>query len=96
MHSGCCFCHDDGAAITDRAVLTARLNRDTKLGIPPVANVRHISVAGDIAQIIVDWSIVGTGPDGKQVNLSGAACDIIRRATDGVWRAIYHPGTAMQ
>jgi hypothetical protein len=48
--------------------------------------VRHVYVAGDIAQIVVDWSIDGTGPDGEQVHFGGSACDIVRRGADGRWR----------
>jgi ketosteroid isomerase-like protein len=45
-----------------------------------------VFVAGDIAQLVVDWSIDGTGPDGKHVYLKGAASDIARRGADGRWR----------
>jgi hypothetical protein len=34
------------------------------LGLPLKANVRHVFVADDTAQIVVDWSIDGKGPDG--------------------------------
>ena len=42
-------------------------------------------VADDIAQIVLDWSIDGTGPDGKHVHLGGSASDIVRRGEDGLW-----------
>jgi len=44
--------------------------------------VRHVFVADDIAQIVVDWSIDGTCPDGEQVHIGGSACDIVRRGAD--------------
>jgi ketosteroid isomerase-like protein len=50
------------------------------------AKARHVFVAGDIAQIVVDWSIDGTGLDGKPVHLGGAARDIAHRGADGRWR----------
>ena len=92
------FVMNDGQVITDRAALTGRLETDLKLGIPLVANVRHIFVAEDIAQIVVDWSIDGTGQDGNSVQLAGSACDIIRRGADGFWRYIIdnNQGTAVR
>ncbi len=47
------FVMDDGY-ITDQAALTGRLETDLKPGIPLMANVRHIFIAEDIAQIAVD------------------------------------------
>lgn len=95
---GAVFVLNDGQVITDRSELTARLERDIKLGIPLVINVRHIFVADDTAQIVVDWSIDGTGSDGTLVHLAGSACDIIRRGADGFWRYIIdnNQGTAVR
>lgn len=92
------FIANDGRTITDHAEIAARLERDLKLGLPLVANVRHVFVADDIAQIVVDWSIDGTGPDGEQVHLGGSACDIVRRGADGRWRYIIdnNQGTAVR
>jgi ketosteroid isomerase-like protein len=47
-----------------------------------------VFVAGDIAQIVLDWSIDDTGPDGKHVHLEGSASDIVRRGADGRWRYV--------
>lgn len=58
------------------------------LGLPMQARPRHVYVAGDIALLIVDWSIRGTAPDGRQVDLSGTATDVVRRGADGVWRYV--------
>jgi ketosteroid isomerase-like protein len=64
--------------------------------------VRHVFVGGDTAQIVVDWSIDGTGSDGKVVHMHGTASDIMRRGADGFWRyiidnnqgtAVRHPGS---
>ena len=82
------FIDNDGQTITDHAEIAARLERDLKLGLPLDAKVRHVFVAHDIAQIVVDWSIDGTRPDGEDVHLRGTACDIVRRGADGHWRYI--------
>ena len=67
-------------------------------GLPVKTIVRHVFVADDIAQLVVDWSIDGTGPDGKQVHLAGTACDVVRRGADGFWRFIIdnNQGTAVR
>ena len=92
------FIANDGRTITDHAEIAARLERDLRLGLPLVAKARHVFVADDIAQIVVDWSIDGTGPDGERVHLGGTACDIVRRGVDGRWRYIIdnNQGTAVR
>jgi ketosteroid isomerase-like protein len=95
---GSVFIANDGRTITDHAEIAAQLERDLRLGLPLTANVRHVFVAGDIAQIIVDWSIDGTGPDGEHVHRGGSASDIVRRGADGFWRYIIdnNQGTAVR
>src|SRR6516165_11535977 len=63
------FIANDGRTITDHAEIAAELERDLKLGLPLEAKARHVFVADDIAQLVVDWSIDGTGPDGKHVHV---------------------------
>src|SRR5262249_5367504 len=92
------FIAKDGGTITDHTEIAAELERDLKLGLPLEAKARHVFVAGDIAQIVLDWSIDGTGPDGKHVHLGGSASDILRRGADGLWRYIIdnNQGTAVR
>ena len=80
------FIAKDGRTITDHTEIAAELERDLRLGLPLQAKTRHVFVADDTAQIVLDWSIDGTGPDGKHVHLGGAASDIARRGADGRWR----------
>ncbi|MEU5563484.1 YybH family protein [Micromonospora musae] len=83
---GVVFVARDGQSITDPTEIAAQLQRDLSLGLPLKAKARHVFVAGDIAQIVVDWSIEGTGPDGEHVHLEGSASDVVRRGADGRWR----------
>ena len=76
----------DGRTVTDQTEIAAAFERDLSHGLPLVAKVRHVFVAGDIAQIVVDWSIDGTGPDGEHVHVEGTASDVARRGADGRWR----------
>lgn len=92
------FVANDGRTITDRAEFQAIFERDMKLGPPLKANVRNVFVGGDTALIVCDWSIDGTGPDGKLVHVHGTASDIVRRGADGFWRYIIdnNQGTAVR
>ena len=98
LYEGAVLISDDARTVTDRAEIAAELERDLSLGLPLEAKARHVFVAGDIAQIVLDWSIDGTGPDGKHVHLGGSASDILRRGADGLWRYIIdnNQGTAVR
>lgn len=78
---------ESGQSVTglDRAAANARLQR---LGLPIDVRPRHVYVARDIALLIVDWAIEGTGPDGAPVRLRGTATDVARRGPEGTWRYI--------
>jgi ketosteroid isomerase-like protein len=52
----------DGRTVTDHSEIAAELERDLSLGLPLEAEARHVFVVGDIAQIVLDWSIDGTVP----------------------------------
>src|ERR1044071_561101 len=82
----------------NRTEIAAQFQRDMSLGLPLKANVRHVFVGGDTAQIVVDWLIDGKGPNGEDVHLGGSASDIVRRGADGFWRYIIdnNQGTAVR
>jgi len=92
------FIATDGRTITDHAELATELERDLKRGLPLKAKARHVFVADNIAQIVLDWSIDGTGPDGKHVHIGGSASDVVRRGADGLWRFLIdnNQGTAVR
>lgn len=41
--------------------------------------------AGDIALYSSRWTLVGTSPEGKRVEMNGISSDVLRRHTDGRW-----------
>ena len=88
----------DGRTITDHTEIAAELERDLKLRLPLKAKARHVFVADNIAQIVLDWSIDGAGPDGKRVHIGGSASDVVRRGADGLWRYLIdnNQGTAVR
>jgi ketosteroid isomerase-like protein len=88
----------DGRTITGHTGIAAQLQRDLSLGLPLEVKARHVFASGDIAELVLDWSIDGTGPDGVHVHLGGSASDVVRRGADGVWRYVIdnNQGTAVR
>ena len=65
-------------AVTPSAELLALRPR---LDVTPVQVLR----ADDIALVVNDWTMTGTGPDGSPVRQGGRSADVVRRQTDGTW-----------
>jgi ketosteroid isomerase-like protein len=49
------------------------------------ARVRRVIQAGNLALLTTEWSIVGTEPDGKPINLNGRGTVVLRSQFDGSW-----------
>ena len=49
------------------------------------ARVRRVIQAGNLAALVTEWSIVGTEPDGKPINLTGGGSMVLRSQSDGSW-----------
>ncbi|WP_026403184.1 YybH family protein [Actinomadura rifamycini] len=80
-----------GTPLTGAAAHAANA-RLQSLGAPITVSPRHVYPHGDLALLIVDWTIQGTGPDGDPVDIRGTATDVVRRGEDGYWRyAIDNP-----
>jgi ketosteroid isomerase-like protein len=89
---------NDGRPVTGHAEIAADLESYLSSGLPLKVNARHVFVGDNIAQIVLDWSIDGTGPDGKQVHFGGSASDVLRRGADGIRRYLIdnNQGTAVR
>lgn len=85
-HADAILVGQSGESFSGPAAIGAELEKYYSFGLPMQATARNIFVAGDTAQIVLDWSISGKGPDGKEVNLTGIASDIARKGADGFWR----------
>lgn len=57
-------------------------------GVPMHAELRHAYVVGELALLIVDWSVRGTAKDGRAIDFDGTATDVLRRGDDGAWRYV--------
>jgi hypothetical protein len=52
----------------------------------------------ELALVICERRVAGTGPDGEQVRLSGHGCAVLRPQPDGAWRIAadaWHAGTEL-
>ncbi|WP_448318209.1 YybH family protein [Streptomyces sp. CO7] len=78
---------EPGAPVTGRDLHAANGSLQ-KLGIPIAVRPRHVYRSGDVALLIVDWVIDGTGREGQAVHVEGTATDMARRGADGRWRYV--------
>ncbi|MGC5013913.1 YybH family protein [Streptosporangium sp. DT93] len=82
---GAVFVAEPGSPLTGREAYDANA-AFMALGLPITVSPRQVYSTGDLALLIVDWVIDGTGPDGTPVHLDGTATDVARRGRDGHWR----------
>ncbi|MFE0819673.1 YybH family protein [Streptomyces sp. NPDC058847] len=68
--------------------LRAANGRLQELGVLISVRPRHVYRSGDVALLIVDWVIDGTGREGQAVPVEGTATDIARQGSDGRWRYV--------
>jgi uncharacterized protein (TIGR02246 family) len=60
------------------------------IALKPSMTVKSMRVvpAGDVALVMSEWSLQGTGPDGKAIAMGGHSTDVARRQSDGTWRMV--------
>ncbi|MEV5970403.1 DUF4440 domain-containing protein [Streptomyces sp. NPDC051921] len=76
-----------GSLVTGPGLLAAN-SRLQDLGVPISVRPRHVYRNGDLALLIVEWTIEGIGRDGDAVHVAGTATDVARRGSDGRWRYV--------
>ncbi|MFF4220580.1 MULTISPECIES: YybH family protein [Streptomyces] len=85
---GATFVPEPGSPVTTAEGIAAANARFLGLGLPITVRPRHVYAAGDIALLVVDWEIDGTGPDGRPLRIEATATDVARRGADGRWRYV--------
>jgi ketosteroid isomerase-like protein len=55
------------------------------LKLPIQLTVRRVYENGDVGLCVADWSIVGKGPDGKDLKLGGTSAEVVRKTSGGNW-----------
>jgi hypothetical protein len=91
----------DGRTVTGHTGIAAELERDLSLALPLQAKARHVFVAGDIAEIVLDWSIEAPLPvpwvdsRGSAAGMPYVTGDVVARGLAGLavvlsagWRAV--------
>jgi ketosteroid isomerase-like protein len=56
------------------------------LRLPLSVRIATVLETPDLALVICERRVAGTGPDGELVRLSGRGCAMVRRQQDGSWR----------
>lgn len=82
----------EGQVVTGRAairsIMEAFVATRPQFTVEPKPTVR----AGDVALTGNHWSLKGSDPDGKPIEMSGSSFEVVRRGADGNWRfAIDNP-----
>ena len=68
--------HDVGQALTGFMALR----------LPLSVRITTVLESPELALVICERRVAGTGPDGEQVRLSGHGCAVLRPQPDGTWR----------
>jgi ketosteroid isomerase-like protein len=55
------------------------------MGCKLKAKPKRVLLSSDLALLITEWSINGTEPDGKPINLTGRGTVVLRRQSDDTW-----------
>ena len=73
--------HDDGTDDVGQA-----LTSFMALRLPLSVRITSVLESPELALVICERRVAGTGPDGEQVRLSGLGCAVLRPQPDGAWR----------
>lgn len=66
--------------------IAVELERFFKLGVPMKITTRNIYVAGNLASLVLDWSVTGLSGSGEKVCVHGISSDYAKKGGDGYWR----------
>ena len=88
-----CFASEPGQVVKDLETIRQNLQRFIDMRAELKARVKRVLQASDLALLITEWSINGTEPDGKPINLSGRGTVVVhqqkQRDSDGAaWRIV--------
>jgi ketosteroid isomerase-like protein len=80
-----CFASEPGKVVKDPESIRQTLQDFINMGGKLKARVKRVLQANNLALLITEWSINGTEPDGKPINLTGRGTVVLRRQSDGTW-----------
>lgn len=83
---------NEGQVVTGHAAIRAVMEAFVATRPQFTVKAKPTVRAGDIALTGNHWSLKGTDPDGKPIEIGGSSFEVVRRQPDGSWRfAIDHP-----
>jgi ketosteroid isomerase-like protein len=80
-----CFASNSGEVVKDLESIRRTLQDFIDMGVKLKASVKRVLKANNLALLITEWSINGTQPGGKPINLTGKGTVVVRRQSDGAW-----------
>jgi ketosteroid isomerase-like protein len=80
-----CFASEPGKVVKDLQNIRQTLQGFIDMGVKLEARVRRVLQTSNLAILITEWSINGTAPDGKPINLTGRGTVVLRQRSDGTW-----------
>ena len=80
-----CFASKPGQVVQDLKSIRRSLQGFIDIKVKLEARVRRVIQAGNLALLTTEWSIVGTEPDGKPINLNDRGTVVLRSQFDGSW-----------
>ena len=80
-----CFASNPGQVVQGLESIRRSLQGFIDMKVKLEARVRRVIQAGNLALLTTEWSIVGTEPDGKPINLTGRGTVVLRSQSDGSW-----------
>jgi len=80
-----CFASNPGQVVQGLESIRRSLQGFIDMKVKLEARVRRVIQAGNLALLTTEWSIAGTEPDGKPINLTGRGTVVLRSQFDGSW-----------
>ena len=80
-----CFASQPGQVVKDQERIRRAFQDIIDMGGKLEARAKRVLYANDLALLITEWSINGTEPDGKPINLTGRGTVVLRRQSDDTW-----------
>jgi len=80
-----CFASKPGQDAKDVESIRKAFQSLIDMGCKLKAKPKRVLLASDLALLITEWSINGTEPDGKPINLTGRGTVVLRRQSDDTW-----------
>ena len=86
--NGACFATEGGQVVRDLDDIRGILQKFIDMSAKLEAKIKSVIHANGLALMITEWSICGTEPNGKPVNLMGRGTVVLRQESDGNWLVV--------